>query len=540
MPTVEDLGKAVKAKYPGAYDDLDNVALGQMVQKKYPGSYEDYTPIQAQKPSSDAWAAPQIPGSGKLHDIAQSAVDFANSGANEGIRHLANLGGMILPAKYGGDASKKIAAEIPQASGLGGTLGANTEKALEFAAPIGTAGSIGAKVAPVAGRLAGEAIASGAISKAQGDSNLGAAVNAAIPVVGAPLMKYAGKLASHYLGISTGAGQHAIEAAFTDPKSSGLARAYSGNLDEGQVVDNFVNSVTGVRDRAAAEYAQRLDAIKNSSLPKNWQYNSSKLVDDLRVRLAKELPSFGVKKDPVTGELNFRYSTLPDDAKAKLGELVNTLHEWGGEPEDLTPSGLDILKKKIGAYTSGSGVEPIANRLYDQARNGLNGIIPGYQEMTSKWAESQDLLRRISKEFGVKAGTGAPSPGTVTRKLSNLFKQNNNYRELLLRELGPEGQDLLNQVAGLHLSHFAPRGLAQFLDAGLVGILGKGLHQLPAAAVIAASGSPKLVGGVARGAGIVAQSPEARKAIQAGTQAAVSGLTSPLPSSMSNTYPESN
>ena len=43
--TVEDLGKAVKSKYGGVYDDLGDAELGQRIQAKYPGAYDDYAPI---------------------------------------------------------------------------------------------------------------------------------------------------------------------------------------------------------------------------------------------------------------------------------------------------------------------------------------------------------------------------------------------------------------------------------------------------------------------------------------------------------------
>lgn len=43
MPTLEDLGQKVKAKYPGQYDDISNTELGTRVKAKYPGSYDDFT-----------------------------------------------------------------------------------------------------------------------------------------------------------------------------------------------------------------------------------------------------------------------------------------------------------------------------------------------------------------------------------------------------------------------------------------------------------------------------------------------------------------
>src|SRR5215831_4427225 len=46
MPeTVVDLGKRVKAKYPGQYDDLDDADLGRRVKAKYPGAYDDFTDV---------------------------------------------------------------------------------------------------------------------------------------------------------------------------------------------------------------------------------------------------------------------------------------------------------------------------------------------------------------------------------------------------------------------------------------------------------------------------------------------------------------
>lgn len=47
MPTLEELGQKVKAKYPGAYDDVPDADLAKKVQAKYPGAYDDYTASEA-------------------------------------------------------------------------------------------------------------------------------------------------------------------------------------------------------------------------------------------------------------------------------------------------------------------------------------------------------------------------------------------------------------------------------------------------------------------------------------------------------------
>jgi hypothetical protein len=45
MPTIEDLGRKVKAKYPGIYDDLSDTELGERIKAKYPG-YDDFTDMR--------------------------------------------------------------------------------------------------------------------------------------------------------------------------------------------------------------------------------------------------------------------------------------------------------------------------------------------------------------------------------------------------------------------------------------------------------------------------------------------------------------
>jgi ddrB-like ParB superfamily domain/phage-Barnase-EndoU-ColicinE5/D-RelE like nuclease1 len=51
MPqTVSDLGKAVKEKYAGQYDDLPDDELGRRIQAKFPGAYDDYAPVPVAQP----------------------------------------------------------------------------------------------------------------------------------------------------------------------------------------------------------------------------------------------------------------------------------------------------------------------------------------------------------------------------------------------------------------------------------------------------------------------------------------------------------
>jgi hypothetical protein len=50
-PTVADLGRRVKAKYAGSYDDLPDDELGRRVKAKFPGSYDDFADHPTAQPN---------------------------------------------------------------------------------------------------------------------------------------------------------------------------------------------------------------------------------------------------------------------------------------------------------------------------------------------------------------------------------------------------------------------------------------------------------------------------------------------------------
>lgn len=59
MPeTIIDLGRKVKAKYPGQYDDLSDDEVGRKVKSKFPGQYDDFTDVgSAADPNAAVLAA---------------------------------------------------------------------------------------------------------------------------------------------------------------------------------------------------------------------------------------------------------------------------------------------------------------------------------------------------------------------------------------------------------------------------------------------------------------------------------------------------
>src|SRR3990167_9313416 len=93
MPTIIDLGKKVKTKYPGVYDDLPDAEVGKKVKAKYPGSYDDFTDLAEEKPQQEG----MLKSFGKA--IIRNPVEVGKS--------LADTAAYNLPSVFGG-ARKEI------------------------------------------------------------------------------------------------------------------------------------------------------------------------------------------------------------------------------------------------------------------------------------------------------------------------------------------------------------------------------------------------------------------------------------------------
>lgn len=124
-PTIKDLGQKVKAKYPGSYDDIDDVELGRRIKTKFPGSYDDFsdtastpgmeklggTPPAAGKPpkvnmlqSGEAESPnyPVTPLVGGPMALAQKGVDQMTGGVKQAVGGAERMAQPGLLNKAGG------------------------------------------------------------------------------------------------------------------------------------------------------------------------------------------------------------------------------------------------------------------------------------------------------------------------------------------------------------------------------------------------------------------------------------------------------
>lgn len=131
MPTTAELGKKVKARYPGQYDDIDDQTLGTKVKAKYPQQYGDFAD------SASAQPAVGQPGSQNLIP-SDAQIEPPPTMAQKAVRGNA----------------------MPTAGGLAGAMAAGP-LVPEFAALGAPAGPLGSLVTgsipPIAGAITGGA-----------------------------------------------------------------------------------------------------------------------------------------------------------------------------------------------------------------------------------------------------------------------------------------------------------------------------------------------------------------------------------------------
>ncbi len=125
--TVEDLGKAVKAKYPGQYDTVPDAELGARTKMKYPGSYDQFVDLGTSNPKVpiSVTANPvsslvnrqtklgSDPRGISINDVLADITPLLRTGASASVGAITGAGGSLigLPG-LGGAAGFSITDEL--------------------------------------------------------------------------------------------------------------------------------------------------------------------------------------------------------------------------------------------------------------------------------------------------------------------------------------------------------------------------------------------------------------------------------------------
>lgn len=313
----------------------------------------------------------------------------------------------------------------------------------------------------------------------------------------------AGNAVSQVLGAGTGTGASSIKQAFKSasegPDSAqAFTKAMRGEITPEEVVKSAHDIVGNIKESRGSEYVKNLKSIGEDT--KTHDINT---VSD---KLTEQLNKFNIKESK--DGLDFSRSSIANNgsARADVQGVYDTVKSWGTKEGDTTGIGLDTLKKQLSDfYSPSSQARAFVQGVKTPVMDILNKEVPGYKDMTSKYAKVSDFLDEI------KSATGAGSnqkPDTVFTKLTTAMKADKEFRLQVMDEMTKTDPTFMSKVAGSNMQSWIPKGLVGRgidVSAGL----GALAHVFNPSIIPALLGtSPRVVGEFVRAMGIGASKVE--------------------------------
>lgn len=312
--------------------------------------------------------------------------------------------------------------------------------------------------------------------------------------VGSGIKSGAGTLSSEILGFTTGAGAEVIKEAFRNP-SDDFTAALRGKTSKMELVELAKSGLDRVRDKRSADYRAQLESIGSQK--------KSLDISPLFKSLDKQLKRYNVQQKD--GTYDFSRSTISEPAEIqRVQGVIDTLKDWGTQPGDRTPIGLDLLKRRLDDFYSPSN----ASRAFvAEIRNDVKSIlvknVPEYNKMTSGYAQATHFIEDVESALSLAGGRAKE---TAINKLTQGLQQNREFRTSVIKELESiTGQEITPQIAGAALESWLPRGLVSRLVAS--GGIGGAIFTpklIIALASLLPTFSPRVVGEIVRAMGISA------------------------------------
>jgi len=300
-------------------------------------------------------------------------------------------------------------------------------------------------------------------------------------------------------GLMTGAGKAAVKKA--SEAAPEFMQAMRGRITESDILNHIRRGMEGIVNQRGAQYRAEL-----AKLPQNLQLD----LTPIKQEVAAALHDYGIVATNQGGQtvLDFSNSAIRNNATAEtqIRGIVNDLGRWANTPGNLSPLGVDRLKRGIGDVLDSPGApgalsknaEGFVSRIYDSTKKLLNSV-PGYENMTAGYEEASQLLRNMRD-----LSAHAANDGTAIRKFQSMMGDRNQYRRELLQQLSKySGRDLEAEIAGLRMHPLAPQGwVGRLLDLGA----GFGAyHGMPGLLPGMLASSPRIVGETAAKVGPLAE-----------------------------------
>lgn len=371
--------------------------------------------------------------SGALAGLGLGAIPGTVAGASLGYASGSNLANVIEgnnPATLA-DSAKRTLKDI-------GT-GAMYEMGGQAAVPIlsGVAKGVGAVAKPILGRLSGTG--TGAVEEAL-KSGMQPVLNTPAPV-GEKLVDKAARWAKNLNPLTS-------ETAYD--------KALRGKISGEEIVDSARNALVQIKDARGAAYQSKLAEVEAVTGKLNIQPISDK-VYDLAAR-------YNVKIDPVTLKVDTSRVAMGKTGRKDIEDIFDTLVSWGKDPKDMTPTGLDTLKRQLDDfYSDSSQARQFVSSLRDTVRKTIVDQVPAYGEMTKGYSEATKIIKDIEADLMLrKQGmSGRVTADKTLRRLMSSMRDNFELRKDLVDILGKKGDaDLSGMIAGYSQSAVLPRGLA--------------------------------------------------------------------------------
>lgn len=292
------------------------------------------------------------------------------------------------------------------------------------------------------------------------------------------------------LGVEGGTVREGVNATVTGgPAYQAFKEGLTGNVSQDDLVNQARGALKEVSNTRSQTYQKMLASLKGDSTT----YDISPVYREADSQLQK----FGITKTKDGLDFSRSKFALDPSGQRDIENLYNYVKGYGLKPGDRTALGVDNLKKVLGGYYSpNSDYRAFVQGVKGSARDVLDKA-PGYTDAMKNYGDISDQIEDITK--GLSLGDNAMVE-TSFKKITGAFRQNNEFRAQLVKELdNATGGQLLPKIAGQQMSSYLPRGLIGTLEGGGLGYtaLSGGTGLVPLLFTMMAT-SPKLVANLIR------------------------------------------
>jgi len=318
-----------------------------------------------------------------------------------------------------------------------------------------------------------------------------------------PAVNVGGKILAGSTGFTTGAGADSVRQAYKAGKENipEFQQIMRENPPIETIRDTANSSLQAIKNDRATDYQTRLSSISNNVQDLN--------INPVRTRLAQLEKMYNIKRTP--DGLDFSRSTLDKNSLGDIENVINTVDDWGKQQGDLTPVGMDILKRKLDDfYSESKNSRGFVTSLKNEVKNTIVNQVPEYKTMLGNYEKSSAQINEIEKALSL--GKRA-SIDTGIRKLMTALKDNNDFRGSLVKILDDaNGGQLATKLAAYNLKSWTPQSLmGKAIDVTAIGTMMYAVS--PKLAIAFATASPRVVGEFAYRLGQAARQQERIKRI---------------------------